>query len=503
MSSEENQQIAIRRAKVEALRSAGINPYPNDFKPEAKLEWIRREFGEMTDPESLTGIQIQTAGRVMLLRNFGKLTFATLQDATDQLQIAVQRDAVGAEIYRDIFRKVEVGDILGVVGTLFRTQTNELTIRVSEFRILAKALRTLPEKWHGLEDVETRYRQRYLDLIVNPEVRNLFRTRSMIIRLLREFMESKGFLEVETPMMHPIPGGATARPFVTHHNALDVDLYLRVAPELYLKRLIVGGFERVFEINRNFRNEGLSIRHNPEFTMMEFYQAYADYRDLMDLTEELILHLVFRTCEKPWVIHQGRKIDFTPPWPRLTLDQALVTYGGADPKQVTSPDYLRQYLQNHGVTPDAAWDAGQLLLTAFETVVESKLIQPTFIMEYPISVSPLSRRCDSNPEVAERFELFVGGWEIANAFSELNDPEDQARRFQAQVAARQAGDLEAMHFDADYIRALEFGMPPTAGEGIGIDRLVMLLTNAAAIREVLLFPQLRPQVASVQASQAE
>ncbi|MBF0425612.1 MAG: lysine--tRNA ligase [Magnetococcales bacterium] len=496
-SSEEHQQIANRRAKVTALRDAGVNPYPNDFKPETRLEWIRREFGEENDPDRLAGIPVQTAGRVMLLRNFGKLTFATLRDATDQLQIAVQRDAVGAEIYRDLFRKVEVGDILGVAGTLFRTQTGELTIRVHTFRILAKAVRPLPEKWHGLEDVETRYRQRYLDLIVNPEVRTLFHTRSRIIRLIREFMEEKGFLEVETPMMHPIPGGATARPFVTHHNALDVDLFLRIAPELYLKRLIVGGFERVFEINRNFRNEGLSVRHNPEFTMMEFYQAYTDYRDLMGLTEELLLHLVFRTCGQPSVVHQGRTIDFTPPWPRLTLDQALVTHGGADAARVGDPDYLRDYLRAHGATPEATAGVGELLLAAFETVVEEKLIQPTFIIDYPISVSPLSRRSDSNPEVAERFELFIGGWEIANAFSELNDPEDQASRFQAQVQARQAGNAEAMHFDADYIRALEFGMPPTAGEGIGIDRLVMLLTNAAAIREVLLFPQLRPQLGPV------
>ncbi|NGZ06482.1 MAG: lysine--tRNA ligase [Magnetococcales bacterium] len=491
MSKEENPLIEARKAKLAALVATGVNPYPNDFKPTDALGQIRNHHAEITDDASLAAVQVQCAGRILLLRNFGKLTFATVADMSGSMQIAVQRDEVGEALYRDVFRKIEVGDILGVAGTLFRTQTGELTIRVSRFQLLSKAVRPLPEKWHGLEDVEARYRHRYVDLIVNPEVRALFQIRSRVIRLIREFMEAHGFLEVETPMMHPIPGGAVARPFVTHHNALNRNLFLRIAPELYLKRLIVGGFEKVFEINRNFRNEGLSVRHNPEFTMMEFYQAYADYRQLMDFTEQLITSLVQKIHGTLIITHQGRQIDFTPPWPRLTPGEALVRHAGAESERIHERSYLEAWAADLHLKTEPGWDVGKLQLELFEARVEAQLIHPTFIVDYPVSVSPLSRRSDRNPEIAERFELFIGGWEIANAFSELNDPVDQAERFLMQVAAKERGDQEAMHFDADYIQALEYGMPPTAGEGIGIDRLTMLLTDAAAIRDVILFPVLR------------
>ncbi|MBF0368313.1 MAG: lysine--tRNA ligase [Magnetococcales bacterium] len=504
MAKEENPQIAARKVKLDALKEAGVNPYPNNFKPANPLGGITEKHDHLQEEAALADVRVKSAGRIMLLRHMGKLTFAHIEDESGRMQIAVMRDLVGADLYRTVFRKIEVGDILGVEGFLFRTRTGELTIRVERFQLLSKAVRPLPEKWHGLEDLETRYRQRYVDLIVNPGVRDLFRVRSRVIHLIREFLVERDFLEVETPMMHPIPGGAVARPFVTHHNALDVDLYLRIAPELYLKRLIVGGFERVFEINRNFRNEGLSVRHNPEFTMIEFYQAYADYRDLMDLTESMLVSIVRAVKDgASQVTHQGREIDFSPPWPRLTLSEALVQRAGADPERVGERDYLLAFLKEKGVSVDPAWDDGKLLLEAFEALVESDLIQPTFIIDYPVSVSPLSRRSDSRPEVAERFELFIGGWEIANAFSELNDPADQAERFQKQVEAKDSGDVEAMHYDADYIRALEYGMPPTGGEGIGIDRLVMLLTDSAAIRDVLLFPQLKPEVVDTRQADAK
>ncbi|MBF0159448.1 MAG: lysine--tRNA ligase [Magnetococcales bacterium] len=492
---EGNPQIEARKVHLQALRQAGVNPYPNDFKPEQAIAEIIAHHGMLQDNEQLAAVSVKTAGRMMLMRHFGKLTFANLQDGSGQIQIAVQKDAVGELFYQQIFRHIEIGDIIGVIGTLFRTKTGELTIRVVTLQLLTKALRPLPEKWHGLEDIETRYRQRYVDMIVNPEVRPLFQRRCHIIRLIRRFMEERDFLEVETPMMHPIPGGANARPFITHHNALDVDLYLRIAPELYLKRLIVGGFERVFEINRNFRNEGLSTRHNPEFTMMEFYQAYADYRSLMDLVEQLLVHVVTTIHGALQVVHQDRTIDFTPPWRRLTLVEALIQQAGIDVGLLQEgPDRherLTGLARSHGLTVENNADNGQLLLALFEHLVEDRLIHPTFIIDYPVSVSPLSRRSDQHPDTAERFELFIGGWEIANAFSELNDPIDQADRFRQQVLEKTAGNHEAMHYDSDYIRALEYGMPPTGGAGIGIDRLVMLLTNAASIRDVLLFPQLR------------
>ncbi|MBF0589050.1 MAG: lysine--tRNA ligase [Magnetococcales bacterium] len=493
MAQQDNQIIQSRKTKLEAIREQGVNPYPNDFKPENTLAWIRENFDAIEEAEALAKVSVKVAGRLMLLRNFGKLTFAQMRDATGALQIAAARDEIGADLYRNLFRKIEVGDILGVTGHLFRTKKGELTIRVETFQLLTKAVRPLPEKFHGLEDREMRYRQRYVDLIVNPEVRALFQDRSTIIRLIRTYMEELGFLEVETPMMHPIPGGAVARPFITHHNALGTDLYLRIAPELYLKRLIVGGFDKVFEINRNFRNEGLSVRHNPEFTMMEFYQAYADYRDLMRLTENLLFHVAQQVKGAGQFEWNGQKLDFTPPWERLTLEESLVKYADADALQLTTEAGLEAFAKEREVYLDPKWDAGKKLLELFEALVEKQLIQPTFIIDYPVSVSPLARSSDDRPEITERFELFIGGWEIANAFSELNDPEDQAARFRAQVDAKDAGDLEAMHFDDDYICALEHGMPPTGGEGIGIDRLVMLLTDSTAIRDVLLFPQLKPR----------
>lgn len=489
--NEENQQIRVRKEKLEALRETGINLYPNGFTPENRLGDLHAHQGK--DAEALAEVNVKAAGRIILLRNFGKLTFAQLRDDSGEMQIAVQRDEVGADLYKGVFRKIEVGDLIGVEGILFLTKTGELTIRVKRFELLAKCLRPLPEKFHGLEDVETRFRQRYVDLLIDPDSRALFKVRSRIVSLVRAFMEEKGFLEVETPMMHPIPGGAVARPFVTHHNALGTDLYLRIAPELYLKRLIVGGLEKVFEINRSFRNEGLSVRHNPEFTMMEFYQAYADYRDLMDLTEELFIHLAQEIKGSLVFDYQGASIDFTGPWDRLTLAEAVAQKSGLSVDEAGDPATLTAHLKEQGFTVDPKWDPGKLLLEAFEALVEEGLVKPTFIMDYPVSVSPLSRRSDANPEVAERFELFIAGREIANAFSELNDPADQAERFHKQVEEKEAGDEEAMHFDADYVRALEYGMPPTAGEGIGIDRLVMLLTDSASIREVLLFPQLKPE----------
>ncbi|MBF0422041.1 MAG: lysine--tRNA ligase [Magnetococcales bacterium] len=492
MSKEDHSQIMVRKEKLAAMIQAGVPPYPNDFRPQQDLATLGARYGQEQDESILAAVSAVVAGRIILLRHFGKLTFATLRDASATMQVAVQRDEVGAELYTTVFRKLDVGDWIGVEGFLFRTKTGELTVRVQRFQLLAKALRPLPEKWHGLEDIETRYRQRYLDLIVNPDVRRLFTTRSRIIRQIRHIMEEHQFLEVETPMMHPIPGGAVARPFITHHNALDRELYLRIAPELYLKRLIVGGFERVFEINRNFRNEGLSTRHNPEFTMMEFYQAFTDYIELMTFVETLIARVVAQVHPGGLVVtHQGRPIDFTPPWQRLTLQEALVRHGGATPNQVSSRAGLEELARQHSLAVNNNQDDGELLLQLFETLAEHQLVQPTFIKDYPISVSPLSRRSSCNPQVADRFELFIGGWEIANAFSELNDPQDQAERFRHQVRAKDAGNLEAMHFDDDYIRALEYGMPPTGGAGIGIDRLVMLLTDSAAIRDVILFPQMR------------
>lgn len=498
-----NKLIAERRAKLSALRAQGL-VFPNDFRPDSEAANLQASYADLAQYDS-AGLEklarrVQVAGRMMLKRVMGKASFATLKDGSagvqpGQIQIFVQQSTLGVDAY-EAFKDCDIGDILGVAGVLMRTKTGELSIKVDSLRLLSKSLRPLPDKWHGLEDMETRYRQRYVDLIVNDAVRNVFRTRSKIISYLRDYLESpeRGFLEVETPMMHYIPGGATARPFVTHHNALDLDLYLRVAPELYLKRLVVGGFERVYEINRNFRNEGVSTRHNPEFTMLEFYWAYASYVELMHLTEDMLRGLAQKVLGHSAFEYQGLKLDFGAPWARLSmLDAVRARNPELSVEDCRDPIALRQHCAKLGahVKPGMAW--GRLLLEIFERTVESELVQPTFITHYPMEVSPLSRRSDSDPEVTDRFELFVAGREIANGFSELNDPEDQAERFMSQVAAKDSGDEEAMHFDADYIRALEYGMPPTGGEGIGIDRLVMLLTNSASIRDVLLFPYMRPE----------
>jgi len=423
----------------------------------------------------------------------GKASFAQILDMSGHIQLFIQRDAVPEGVYQD-FKTWDVGDIVGARGVLFKTKTGELSIKVDELRLLSKSLRPLPEKFHGLTDPEQRYRQRYVDLITNDTVREAFRMRSRIIRFIRQYLDERGFLEVETPMMQPIPGGAAARPFVTHHNALDMKLYLRIAPELYLKRLVVGGFERVYEINRNFRNEGLSTQHNPEFTMLEFYQAYADYRDLMDLTEDLLRQLAVAITGEAKLSYQGQGYDLEKPFARMTVKQAIVRCNeGVNPADLDDLAALKRLAERLAVPVKAGDRAGQIQIEIFEKTVEARLREPTFITAYPTAVSPLARRNDADPSVTDRFELFIAGRELANGFSELNDAEDQAERFRGQAVAKDAGDEEAMHFDADYIRALEYGLPPTAGEGIGIDRLVMLLTDSPSIRDVLLFPHMRPE----------
>ncbi len=492
ISSGESAEIAQRRAKLAALREKG-DPFPNDFRRNVLAGELHAEYGEK-DNAALEAqpVRVKLAGRMMAKRVMGKASFAQVQDMSGRIQLFVQRDALH-EVYED-FKKWDVGDILGAEGTLFKTRTGELSVRVDELRLLTKALRPLPEKFHGLVDQETRYRQRYLDLIMNEPVRNTFRVRSRIVSFIRQFLETRQFMEVETPMMQAIPGGATARPFITHHHALDMQLFLRVAPELYLKRLVVGGYERVFEINRNFRNEGLSTKHNPEFTMLEFYQAYADYQELMDLTEEMLRSLAQAVSGQASIIYQGETYDFGKPFARLTLKESILRFNprlkAAD---VESPESARQTAAALNVPLKPNYGLGKIQMEIFEKTVEAKLKDPTFITEHPVEVSPLARRNAHNPFVADRFELFIGGREIANGFSELNDAEDQAERFRKQVQEKEAGDEEAMHFDADYIRALEHGMPPTAGEGIGIDRLVMLFTDSPSIRDVLLFPHMRPE----------
>ncbi len=483
------------RQRVEALaelRARGVNPYPNDFRPTATAARLAGEYGALEGAalEAL-GESFAVAGRVMALRSFGKAAFVKLQDPTGQLQVYVKRDTVGAEAFA-LFAQVDLGDFLGAAGPLFRTRTGELTLEAREVRLVAKSLRPLPEKWHGLTDKETRYRQRYVDLFTNPEVRETFRRRSRIIQLVREFFLARDFLEMETPMMQPLAGGAAARPFVTHHNALDLRLFLRIAPELYLKRLVVGGFERVFEINRNFRNEGLSNQHNPEFTMLEFYQAYATYEDLMALTEELVSGVAEGVTGSARITYQGEEIDLAPPWRRLTVREAVIQYGELGAAEVDDPPTLAAYAERLGL-PAAGQPHGKVLTAVFEAVAEPHLVQPTFITRYPVEVSPLSRRNDADPTVVDRFELYIARREIANAFSELNDPLDQLARFQEQAAARGAGDEEAHPVDEDYVRALEYGMPPAAGQGIGIDRLVMLLTDSPSIRDVILFPHMRAE----------
>jgi len=495
---DENQIMAERRSKLGALREQG-QAYPNDFSPVDSAAALHL-LHDQTDRETLQAqsIQVSLAGRMMLKRVQGKASFATVQDSSGRIQIYLNDNGVGAENHA-AFKHWDLGDIIAVRGEAFKTMKGELSVRASEIRLLTKSLRPLPDKFHGLSDQETRYRQRYVDLIVNEQAREVFALRSKALQSLREFMTGHNFLEVETPMLHPIPGGATARPFKTHHNALDQEMYMRVAPELYLKRLVVGGFDRVFEINRSFRNEGISPRHNPEFTMMEFYAAYTDYAWNMTFTESCLRHIAEQTVGSTAITYQGHEIDLGKPFARMTTAEAITNYAPEiDSTRLGDDDYLREQLKRKGVdlTAPAMAQAGTgaLQLALFEETAESKLIQPTFIVDYPVEVSPLARASDQHPEITERFELFIAGRETANGFSELNDPEDQARRFQKQVENKDAGDDEAMYFDADYIRALEYGMPPTSGCGIGIDRLIMLITDSASIRDVILFPALKREL---------
>ena len=491
---DENKLIAQRRAKLAELREQGP-AFPNDFRRNVVAGELHAEYGDR-DGEALEaeGIRVRVAGRLMSRRVMGKASFAHLQDMSGRIQLFVQRDALAEGEYQRFKRDLDVGDIIGAEGLLFRTRTGELSVKCEEVRLLTKSLRPLPEKFHGLTDQEARYRQRYLDLIMNECSRDTFRVRTQVVQFMRNYLNGRSFLEVETPMMQVIPGGATARPFITHHKALDMQLFLRIAPELYLKRLVVGGFERVYEINRNFRNEGLSTRHNPEFTMLEFYQAYADFNDLMDLTEEMLRALTREVIGSTQVSYQGASYDFEKPFARMTVKDSILHYNSdiqaADLEQLESARALAQRLE---IPLKDSYGLGKVQIEIFEKTVESRLLDPTFITAYPTEVSPLARRNDQDPFVTDRFEFFVGGREIANGFSELNDAEDQAERFRQQVQEKDAGDEEAMHFDADYIRALEHGMPPTAGEGIGIDRLVMLLTDSPSIRDVLLFPHMRPE----------
>ena len=490
---EANEQRQQRIKKLDQLRAAGVPPYGTRFDAKDRVSDLIKLHGQKTK-ETLEGEKIACtiAGRVVALRRFGKAAFAVLQDGADRLQIYLKKDLL-SEQASTVTEQLDLGDWIGVTGTLFRTKTNEFTVEVHDLSFLSKALRPLPEKWHGLTDVETRYRQRYVDLIANPEVHGIFAARSRIISAIRAFLIQREFLEVETPMMHPIPGGAAAKPFVTHHNALGVDLYLRIAPELYLKRLIVGGFPRVFEINRNFRNEGISTIHNPEFTMLEFYVAFADYQDLIRLTEELISSLAQQLFGKTVIEYQGQVIDLTPPWRRWSYREAILEVNRLAPAVLTDHEQAVAAAKELHVPIDPKWPLFNIVNEIFEETVEPNLQQPTFITDYPMEISPLARRKDADPSLTDRFELYIAGREIANAFSELNDPLDQRERFEAQAAQRAAGDEEAHVVDEDFLRALEYGMPPTAGEGIGIDRLAMLFTNQASIRDVVLFPQLRPE----------
>jgi lysyl-tRNA synthetase class 2 len=490
---DDNRLIEERRAKLMALRDKGA-AFPNDFAREQYAADLAAAHGALAN-EALEArpVKVTIAGRIMLRRVMGKASFATIRDMTGSIQIFVSDGDTGQEAHA-AFKHYDIGDIVGVAGALFKTRTGELTVKVSGIRLLAKSLRPLPEKWHGLTDQEMKYRQRYVDLIMNEDTRRVFLARSRIVNAVREFLLGERYLEVETPMMQPIPGGATARPFATHHNALDMDLYLRIAPELYLKRLVVGGCERVFEINRNFRNEGISTRHNPEFTMLEFYAAYTDYEYMMAVIPRMLAHVAQTALGATKVTYQGNEIDFARAYERLTITQAIRKYHPSVTDAILNDRAaLIAVLKQRDIAYREGDGIGGLQLTLFENTVEDQLIQPTFIVDYPTEVSPLARRSDKNPEITERFELYIAGREIANGFSELNDPEDQAERFTQQARQKDAGDAEAMHFDADYIRALEYGMPPASGAGIGIDRLVMLLTDSPSIRDVILFPLLRPE----------
>jgi lysyl-tRNA synthetase class 2 len=487
---DDNQLMAERREKLAAIRAQGV-AFPNDFKPRDHAADLHRlHEGRSNEQLEVEPLAVCVAGRMMLKRVMGKACFATLQDGSGRIQLYVTADAVGAEQLA-VFKHWDLGDILGAEGTLFKTRTGELSIKVTAIRLLTKSLRPLPDKFHGVADQELKYRQREVDLIMDEASRERFRARSKAVSSIRQFMVEHGFLEVETPMLHPIPGGANAKPFVTHHNALDQQMFLRIAPELYLKRLVVGGFERVFEINRNFRNEGVSVRHNPEFTMMEFYAAYWNHHDLMDYTEAILRHTARKAVGTARISYGGQPVDLESPFARLSVRDSLVQHAGLTEAEVNDTGVLRERLQAHGEAAPARWSLAELQFGLFEAAVEEKLWQPTFIVDYPVEVSPLARASDTNPQITERFELFITGREFGNGFSELNDPEDQAARFHAQAANKDDGDEEAMHFDAPYIRALEHGLPPTGGCGIGIDRLMMLLTDAPNIRDVILFPALR------------
>jgi len=492
-ASDENQIIAERRAKLARLREAGP-AFPNDFVRTHRAGDLQSGYEQVSREDlAAKSVEVAVAGRMVLKRVMGKASFATIQDGSGRIQFYIADDDAGAAAH-EAFKHWDIGDIVAARGSLMKTQKGELSVRCRELRLLTKSLRPLPDKFHGLEDKESRYRQRYVDLIVNDDARRVFVIRSRAIAALREFMVDAGFLEVETPMLQTIPGGAAAKPFVTHHNALGIDMFLRIAPELFLKRLVVGGFERVFEINRNFRNEGLSIRHNPEFTMMEFYAAYHEYRWMMDFTERLLRHCAVAATGSALIAYQGQTIDLERPFERMTILQAIKAHAPqyAD-EQLFNRNYLRQELARLGSHHSKEAGLGALQLALFEEVVESRLIQPTFIIDYPVEVSPLARAADRRPELTERFELFIAGRETANGFSELNDAEDQAARFLEQAKAKEAGDEEAMYYDADFIRALEYGLPPTAGCGVGVDRFVMLLADAPSIRDVILFPHMRPQ----------
>jgi lysyl-tRNA synthetase class 2 len=489
---DENKLIAERRAKLEKLRAAGA-AFPNDFRRDALADQLLTGYNERS-PEwfDTHSVPVKVGGRMMVKRIMGKASFAKLMDRTGQIQLFLQRDSLGA-VYEE-FKGWDVGDVLGAEGTLFKTKSGELSVRVEKLRLLVKSLRPLPDKWHGLADQETRYRQRYVDLMISPESRRVFATRTRIVKYLRSFLDARDFMEVETPMMQSIAGGAVARPFVTHHNTLNMDLYLRIAPELYLKRLVVGGFERVYEINRNFRNEGISTRHNPEFTMLELYQAYADYGDLMTLVEQMFQGICDAIHGSRQVEYQGQTFDFGQPFRRVTIEDLVVHFNpGVDRGKLRDVEYLRAQCGRLEIAYKPGDGAGKLQMEIFEKTAEHRLLAPTFAYGYPAEVSPLARRNDADPFLTDRFEFFVGGREIANGFSELNDAEDQAARFKDQLARKTEGDEEAMQYDADYVRALEYGLPPTAGLGVGIDRLVMLFTNSPSIRDVLLFPYMRPE----------
>jgi lysyl-tRNA synthetase class 2 len=492
LQPDENKLIAERRSKLDKLRHSGV-AFPNDFRRDALADQLLTAYGERaTEWFEQNAIRVKVGGRMMAKRVMGKASFVKIMDRTGQIQLFLQRDSLG-EVY-EAFKGWDVGDVLGAEGVLFKTKTGELSVKVEKLRLLVKSLRPLPDKWHGLSDQETRYRQRYVDLIISPESRQVFATRTRIVKHLRDFLDSMGFMEVETPMMQQIAGGAAAKPFMTHHNALDMDLYLRIAPELYLKRLVVGGFERVYEINRNFRNEGVSTRHNPEFTMLELYQAYADYGDLMNLVEQMCQGICDAIYGSRQVQYQGTMFDFGQPFRRVTVEDLVVHFNsGIDRSKLRDVPYLRSHCERLGVPYSPGDGAGKLQIEIFERTAEHQLQAPTFVYAYPAEVSPLARRNDADHFITDRFEFFVGGREIANGFSELNDPEDQAARFHEQLARKSAGDEEAMQYDADYVRALEYGLPPTAGLGVGIDRLVMLFTNSASIRDVLLFPYMRPE----------